>query len=340
MIFGRHNPWYDPFLAQLDLIICGISLPTHPLERQQRFLSQISRSLNQSGYIVFSRQDCAVLASFPYQPLREGIPIYQYTREEEKLASPIFVREQVDAQKNPKLVAASLHQLLHTPSVDANGSEEKEAEKQGLSAFAPIAFDVLLRLAPIGIVVIDHRYQIFSFNRAAHKQLTLLGHEGKSLDFFHAIAGLPYQKVRTAVDTVMGEGTSLTLEDVELTVSTGGNGRILSMDICSMPTEIGTPPQLVIYIQDITMQTVQKKIQLKQTQALQELTTTNAHLIRKCNNIERADEQLREVSRSLLIEYQHLATQIEEMQQEKSLMDQRVEQLLEEIMVLTEQMDQ
>jgi chemotaxis methyl-accepting protein methylase len=339
IIFGRHDPRYDPFLAQQDLILCDFSLLSFDIGNQQHFLSLIGGSLNSSGYIVFARQDSAVLSSPPYQLVREGVPIYRYTPVQEKPVVLLFAQEHVDIQKDPERMVTTLHQLLHTSSISANGSEEKILEKQGVSAFVPNTLDVLLRLAPIGIIVIDHHYQILSFNRAAYKLLTLLIYEGKSMDFFHAISGLPYQEVRMAIDMVMQEGTSQILEEVELTVSTGGNGRILSMEICSMPTEIGTSPQLVIYIQDITMQTVQKKIQFKQAQAAQELSMSNAHLIRKCNDIERIDEHLRVVSQSLLSEYQHLVTQIEQMQEVKRLVDQQVEQLLEEIIILTKQVD-
>lgn len=79
-------------------------------------------------------------------------------------------------------------------------------------ACVPVALDVLLRLTPIGIIVIDHRYQILFFNRAAHKLLTLQIQEERQPDFFHVIAGLPYQEVRAAIDTVVREGTSLAEE--------------------------------------------------------------------------------------------------------------------------------
>lgn len=340
MIFGKHDLWHDPFLAQLDLIVCGFSLLDHPIERQQWFLSQIGRSLTQPGHIIFPRQDSTVLAHSPYQPVGEGIPIYQYVPAGEEPDSPMFAPEHIGAQKNPELVVATMHRLLHTPPIEADAPGEKMSANQGSSASVLVALDVLLRLAPIGIMVIDHHYQILSFNRAAHKLLTLLIHEGRPLDFFHAIAGLPYQEVRMAIDTVMREGTSQTLEEVELTVSTGGNGRVLSLEICLMPTEIGTSPRLVLYLQEVTMQTAQKKIQFKQAQTIQELFTTNAHLIRKYSDLERTDERLREVSSDLLIEYQYLTAQFEATQEARRLLDQHVEQLLEEILVLTEKEDE
>ena len=140
-----------------------------------------------------------------------------------------------------------------------------------------------------------------------------------------------------AIDTVIREGTSQILEEVELIVSAGGNGRVLSLEIYSMPTEIGTPARLALYFQDVTMQTVQKKIQQQQMQMIQELSTANAHLVRKYSDLERADERLREGSNSLLSEYQSLATQLKAMQEARRLLDQQVEQLLEEITLLTEQ---
>ncbi len=340
LTFGRHDLWHDPFFAQLDLVVCGFSLLDHPLERQQQFLSQAGIALTRSGHIVFSRQDCTVLAHFPYQPVGEGIPIYRYAPVENEPDPPLFAEESIEAQKNPDLIVAAMHHLLQTSPEDAGRLKERVSENQGARACVPVALDVLLRLAPMGIMVIDHHYQILSFNRAAHKLLTLRTQEERQLDFFHVIAGLPYQEVRTAIDTVIREGTSQTLEEVELIISAGGNGRILSLEIYSMPTEIGTPSRLVLYFQDVTMPTVQKKIQLQQMQIIQELSTANAHLTRKYSDLERSDERLREGSNSLLTEYQYLAAQLKAMQEARGLLDQQVEQLLEEITVLTEQPEQ
>ncbi len=333
-IFGKHDLWHDPFFANLDLILCGFSLLDHPINRQQQFLSQVSKALTRSGRIVFSRQDSAILAHFPYQTVGEGISIYHYAPAGEEPDPLMFAEEHVGAQQSPDLAVDIMSRLLHTPPVDIEVSGEK-----GAPASIPVALDVLLQLAPIGIVVIDHCYQMLSFNRAARKLLTPQIHEGRHVDFFHAIAGLPYIQVRTAIDTVMQEGTSQTLEEVELAISAGGNGRVLCMEICLMPTEIGTSSRLVLYLQDVTMETAQKKSWLQQTQTIKEAFTNNAHLIQKCSNLERTDERLREVSSRLLTNYQYLATQLEAMQETCSLQDQEVEQLLEEIAVLTEDRD-
>jgi two-component system, chemotaxis family, CheB/CheR fusion protein len=340
LTFGRHDLWHDPFFARLDLIVCSFSLLDYPLERQQQFLSQAGTSLTPSGHIIFSRHDCAILAHSLYQPMEEGIPIYQYAPVEKEPDPPLFAEEPVEAQKSPDLVVASMYRLLQTPTGDADALEERVSENQGSRAHVPVALDVLLRFAPIGIVVIDHRYQILFFNRAAHKLLTLQIQEERPPDFFHVIAGLPYQEVRTAIDTVIREGTSQAIEEVELIVSAGGNGRVLSLEIYSMPTEIGTPSRLALYVQDVTLQTVQKKIQLQQVQIIQELSTANAHLNRKYSDLERCDERLREASNSLLTEYQSLAAQLKAAQEARRLLDQQVEQLLEEITVLTEQPEQ
>ncbi len=231
--------------------------------------------------------------------------------------------------KSPDLVVATMHRLLQMPPEDADALEERMSENQRAHIWLPVALDMLLRLAPMGVVVIDHRYQILFFNRAAHKLLTLQIQKESQADFFHVIAGLPYQEVRTAIDTVIREGTSQTIGEVELIVSAGGNGRVLSLDIYSMPTGVGTPSRLVLYFQDVTMQTVQKKIQLQQMQIVQELSTANAHLTRKYSDLERSDERLREGSNSLLTEYQYLAAQLKAMQEARNLLYQQVEQLLE-----------
>jgi hypothetical protein len=200
--------------------------------------------------------------------------------------------------------------------------------------------NILLRLAPIGIVALSHNYQMLTLNRAARKLLTPVLYEESCCDFFHAIGGLPHQEVRTAIDTVMQEGISQTLPEVELTVSAGGNGCVLSFEIYPMPTEVGYPPQVILYVWDVTMQTVAEKTRLQQAHAIQEMRTANAHLKTQYEELMCAHEHLLETSQQLLLDYQRLLHQLETTQENCRQLDQQVEQLLEEITVLTEQLDQ
>lgn len=338
LVFGRHDLWHDPVFSQLDLILCGFCLHAHSMERQERFLSQVRASHSKGGYLVCSRQDTSIMAHFPYTPLSEGLPIYQPLKITKPSKTRLFAEHRQADQK--EVIVEAMHDLLQAAPIKLSGPGEGLSAQPGASAPVHSASDVLVQLAPMGIVVLDHHYQILSCNRAAHKLLLLLTREDVSLDFFHATPGLPYQAVRTAIDTVMREGTSHTLAEVELMLTEGGNGRVLRIEIYSIPTEAGSPSQVVLYLQDVTMQTAQKKVQLQQAQFLQDLSITSVQLQKKYNDLERAYQRLHQVSHHLLIDYQELAEQLEEMQEAWTALELEVEELRVETAVLTEQEDQ
>jgi len=335
LVFGRHDLWHDPIFAHLDLILCGFCLHAYSIERQEHFLSQARVSLSCGGYLVCSRQDTAVVARFPYISASEGLPIYQPLRTARPLKTGAFERYGQTDQKAS--IAETLHDLLQVapikvPSLVEDSSEQQRASTQSTS-------DVLVQLAPMGIAVLDHHYQILWCNRAAHKLLLLLAHQELPLDFFHATPGLPYQAVRTAIDTVIREGMSQTLAEVELALIEGGNGRILRFEIYALPSEAGSPSQVALYLQDVTLQIVQKKAHLQQVQVVQNLATSNMHLQKEFSDLECSYTHLYEVSSQLLTSYQGLETQLKEMQESYNALEQEVEELRAEIAILAERED-
>lgn len=329
LIFGKHDCWHDPFFARLDLIVCGFSLQHHSLERRLRFLAQMQTSLRPGGYVCLSEPDEISLRALGYHRIAAALPLYRYDRE----PTPTRVVIEAEAHSHPAEgeAAERLRRLLATTPGASSLPEEQglELDRAARSSMS-LTLDGLLRLAPMGMVVIDHHFQILSFNRAAYKLLGLQLHEEHASDFFHATRGLPYHEVRTAIETVLREGTGQTLPQVELSAGNGGNGRILSITICSLPTEIGIQSNVVLYILDVTEQIVQQHLQHRQALEHAQLTQQYQELSRTC-------ERLHENSTHLLLDYQRLALQHERTQESHRHLEQQVEQLQEEITVLMEE---
>ena len=329
LIFGKHDCWHDPFFARLDLIVCGFSLQHHPLERRLRFLAQMQTSLRPGGYVSLSEPDETSLKALGYHRIAAALPLYRYDRE----PTPTRAVIEADAHSHPtgRETAERLRRLLANAQ-GASSLPEEHSSEPGSAARSSISLtlDGLLRLAPMGMVVIDHHFQILSFNRAAYKLLGLQLYEEDTSDFFHATRGLPYHEVRTVIETVLREGASQTLPQVELSAGDGGNGRILSIIICSLPTEIGIQSNVVLYMLDVTEQIVQQHSQHRQALEYAQLTQQYQELSRTC-------ERLHENSTHLLFDYQRLALQHEQTQESHRYLEQQVEQLQEEITVLMEE---
>jgi len=336
IFFGKHNFWHDLCFVRLDLLLYRQSLLKASVSRQQHVLEQMSRSLKPGGYLVFPRADAPLLAGFPYQQMGEGVPIYQQVKPE--AADQVSSTPPVQKLERKESLIETMQDLLSIPFPQGTKSlEPLSCEDRSALSSVRSSLDVVFHLAPTGIVIIDHRYQILTSNRTADKLLTPLIHDEKHKDLFHVVPGLPYTQVRTALDQVLREGTSQTLPEVELTVSGGGNGRVLSFTISLMPTQIEKPPQVVLYICDTTELTVLKKIQSQQTALLQEQQLAISHLAQKYSSLQSAHERLSEISAVLLAEYQRIDALLKATQEAREQAEQQIEQLLEEIRVLGEE---
>lgn len=124
--------------------------------------------------------------------------------------------------------------------------------------------ELLLRFLPVGIVVTDRSYHVVTANGTARRLLGLRGLNSEQ-DFLHAVRGIPYTTVRAAIDGVFREHNDITLPEIELDISTGGNGRFISISIALMQMEAGLPDLAALSVTDVT----------EQAQARQELEHLN-----------------------------------------------------------------
>jgi two-component system, chemotaxis family, CheB/CheR fusion protein len=173
----------------------------------------------------------------------------------------------------------------------------------------------LLRFLPIGVVIIDRNYCILTANSAAHR---LLGLHNMRLDqdFLHAIRGIPYHKTRLAIDTVFRERSSIVLPEVELEVSTGGSGHIVSLSIALMQSGPGLPDLVTICVSDINEQVrIRQQLehaQEKRAQLMHELWRANKRLSDTNKELMDANTKLQVFNEELILTHEELQASIEE----------------------------
>ncbi|HEX6556034.1 MAG TPA: ATP-binding protein, partial [Ktedonobacteraceae bacterium] len=175
--------------------------------------------------------------------------------------------------------------------------------------------EILLRFLPIGVVVIDRSYHILTANSTARRLLGLRDASTEQ-DFLHAIRGIPYTEVRNAIDAVFRERNVITLPEVELAITTGGNGRFIYLSIAIMQLETDTPELAILSVTDVTEQ-VQSNRQLvsaraEQNQLLQELSSTNKRLNDINKELLDANEELQVANEELMLTHEELQASIEE----------------------------
>jgi PAS domain-containing protein len=173
----------------------------------------------------------------------------------------------------------------------------------------------VLRLLPVGVVVIDRSYRIVTISGSARR---LLGVRelGVDQDFLHTVRGLPYARVRATIDAVFRDKTAMTLSELEMDPSTGGDGRYLLLTAVPMQVELGMPDLAVLSVTDVTDQVQTRRrleaVQAEQAQLVDELSATNKRLGDLNKELQDANEELQAANEELMLTQEELQASNEE----------------------------
>ncbi len=312
VIIGKHNLAQDVPFARMDLIMCRETLFSCTAERQHELIRLFAFSLApRHGYLILGRSENIAVSPVSFQHINETMPIYQRTSHTPSRKTVV--------NDGP---ASFLKQLLYYKGLIPEG---------GATAPPPLSLqEVLFRLAPNGIIVIDRTYRIITANRAAHR-LCSLPEQAHLQDLLHSVPGLPYASIRSAIDTVFCEGNTQNVSEVELTLTHGGNGRVLSMHICLLPAEVSTPDYVVIYLQEVTEQTIIKQAQQKTLEAFQNLQLSYTTLTQKHALLTQNHAQLQKTSAEMLSLHEQLMVSFEECEAAKEALEQDQAALQQEL---------
>ncbi len=175
--------------------------------------------------------------------------------------------------------------------------------------------ELLLRFLPVGVIVIDRSYHILTANGTARRILGLR-EMGNEQDFLHAVRGIPYTEVRTAIDTVFRERSAVTLPEIELDLAVGGSGRFVALSITLMQMEAGSPDLAAISVVDVTEQVQTRRqleaVQTEQAQLMSELASANKRLNDVNKELLDANEELQVANEELVLTHEELQATIEE----------------------------
>ncbi len=303
IIFGVHDLEHDVPFSHLDLLLCCHGLPTLPPEQQHSLFSRFALALaSRKGYLLLGHESHVQPSSSLFERVSSEEPIYRCLR-----------RGQIN-RSHQKQEGHPARTLLEKTIQSQQVDELPSTRASGFRLFSSLgSSDAVVGSAPFGIIVIDRSYHILSWNRMAEKVLTLPIIE-TGQDFFHTVYGLPYPQVRTTIDSIFGEGGSMTISPVELALSAGGNGRVFSITVTLLPTEVGSTLRMALYFKDITEQILFKQANLKQAQILEDLTSANSHLAAENAHLVEANQQLREACQAMLTTYEQQQNQLTEEQ--------------------------
>jgi two-component system CheB/CheR fusion protein len=174
---------------------------------------------------------------------------------------------------------------------------------------------VMMRYLPIGVVVIDSSYRIVTVNATARRLLGIRD-RGTEQDFLHSAKALPYAQVRGAIDTAFRERTAVTLEEVELEGSTGGEGRYCNLSILLMQFEPGFHNLATVTVSDTTEQVELSRrlaaMESEHTQLIGELSSANKRQGDINSELQEANEELQAANEELMLTQEEMQATNEE----------------------------
>src|SRR6266566_1791699 len=309
IIFGQQDLSRSAPFPHIDLVMCRNVLIYFTAELQEYVLNQFAFSLSPNGYLLLGKAETVRPNQSHFELVNKHWKVYRCTGNalpatRRPGSSDILFPRIEGPTSNRQNMAPGKHLIDHEPS-------PPPVELGQLRRFN----ESLLRFLPIGVVVIDRSYHVLSANGAARRLLGLRDISNEQ-DFLHAVLGIPYPEVRTAIDAVFREKDTVNLSEVDLAISMGGNGLFVALSIALMQVEAGAPDLAAISVTDVTEQVQTRRrleaIQVEQTQLMSELSIANKRLNDVNKELMDANEELQVGNEELVLTQEELQASIEE----------------------------
>jgi len=192
VVFGQHDLGQRAPFPRIDLILCRNVLIYFSQELQRRVLHLFAYSLRDQGYLVLGKAESVSPLSEYFATVQPAFKLYR--RYGERL--PIPVGQFKDAPTlNPVNLGASLGGLTLLPTRDVSRARSS-IEKLGALVFN----------LPIGVVVVDRRYDVQIINSLAH-QLLEIHRSAIGEDLLHLAERVPTKPLRAIIDGALHNET-------------------------------------------------------------------------------------------------------------------------------------
>ncbi|KYF81733.1 hypothetical protein BE11_12240 [Sorangium cellulosum] len=254
-VFGEHDLGQRAPFPHLDLVLCRNVLIYFTSELQRRTLHLFAFSLREGGYLVLGKAETTSPLSEYFVP--HDLHCKTYVRRGERILVP------PSAVAAPSLPRRAPRGKL--PPIMSSLRGAKELPRARMSV------DVLLSSVRVGIVLVDHRYDILEINVAARR---LLGIHGTALgqDLVHLAQSVPNRKLLDAIDGAF-RGEPPEPLDVAVESTPMGEPSYIQITCHGPRPEVGPDKAeaVLVVVEDIT-ETVQRR------KASQEGIGREAHL--------------------------------------------------------------
>lgn len=224
LVFGEHDLGQRPPFPRVDLCLCRNVLIYFTPELQQRTLELFAFALRDGGYLALGKAETSNLATDYFTPVSAAVPLHLYRRQGGRLIVPQLA-------EGTQRTLSQRGRVEARPSTLAAQELARVREDAQRAVGAQLAAEQLLLRLPVGVAVVDRRYDIQRINEAGRR---LLGISEAALgeDLTHLVRGLTVQgqhDLRAAIDAAL-RGEDRILESIPSMAIDPGTQRILRID--------------------------------------------------------------------------------------------------------------
>ncbi len=338
IVFGEHDLARRSPFPHIDLTVSRNVLIYFAPELQRRALQLFAYSLRDGGYLVLGKAETPSPLSEYFAPQRRQLKIYR--RQGERFLMPPSVPvSPMPTKSSPAERGGSAGERLAPPELPV------EARRTSLMD------ESFLNRLPVGVVVVDRRYDIQAINATARRLFFIRG-AGVGEDLLHAMRDVPYEEVRHAIDSVFRDGESAGTEEFAVEEATTGEARHLRLICHPLRGEdkrmLADTVAIVVYdVTEASRARLTLEERLEETRAESERlrreaqTETERQQAQNERLIE-ANRQLEEANRELAVINEELQTTYEETMlstEEAQAATEEVETLNEELQATNEELE-
>lgn len=290
VVFGEHDLAQRAPFPRIDLVVCRNVLIYFAKDLQQRALQLFAFALRQGGYLVLGKTE--TVSPLPESFIPQHAPHKIYRRHGERLSTlPLAqvgvaaLRERRSEQRPPQSASRHMVQVQHDLQQSRTAHEH------------------LLLTLPIGVVVVDQRYDIQVINSAARR---LLGIHTSAIgeDFVHLAQHVAPRALRAAIDQAIRDNSISSLDEVEVPHVTTGEPTFLQI-VCYPQghAEDDTSRSALILVTDMTsVMTTRRELErahlsqatlaAQRAQSVADLERANADLARRNDEFQQSNAAL------------------------------------------------
>jgi two-component system CheB/CheR fusion protein len=287
-VFGQHDLGQHAPFPRIDLCLCRNVLIYFTPELQKRALQIFAFSLRDGSYLALGKAESTSPLTESFAPVNSTLKIYR-----RGTGSAL-------GQEGLALVPTTRNDVLPLmPSRARAAGRRAPAQPTPDQRRIPTSHDTLgayLLNTPLGLVVVDRRYDIQAINVAARRQLNIHG-PAIGDDLIHLTTILPADAMRAAIDGALRDGTPTSLDEVATTDVETGDATYLRVACYPQRDDEKSPVDVVMILVSDVSAAVRERRALeeglaRQRQDEEQATARMAELVERNRALLQANEEL------------------------------------------------